>query len=86
MRLFFKDSNATSIGMILQNASGGFVVARVVCFPGCWRVEEGEAMGTYEALSWIKQCGLLQVEFVSDCKTALNAIQSRVTVFLSYRL
>lgn len=55
----FKEMNLTGIGMILRNSNG-----RVICFPGCWQVQEDEAMGLYEALSW----RLDTVEFETDSK------------------
>ncbi|KAL8522413.1 hypothetical protein ACS0TY_012525 [Phlomoides rotata] len=39
-------------------------------------VDEGEAMGLYEALSWIKGLGLNYVEVETSAKLVANAIRS----------
>lgn len=41
------------------------------------RVEEGEAMGVQEALSWVKQLGLHKVLFECDSKMIVDATLSR---------
>lgn len=46
--------NVTGIRMVLRNSLGGFVAARVVYIPKCWRVEDCEAMKIHEALYRIK--------------------------------
>lgn len=48
---FFPSLNRTGVGMVLQDENGEFVAARVTTIPGCLCVDEGEAMGIYEALS-----------------------------------
>lgn len=75
---FFSEDNVTGIGIILQDDVGGFISTRVLCIPGCLRVDEGEAMGLHEVLSWIKALGLQQVLFETDSKLVVDALSSRV--------
>lgn len=40
------------------------------------RLEEGKAFGVHEALSWIKQRAMLDVEIQSDSRLVVDAISS----------
>lgn len=65
----------TCTGITLRSALDDFVAARGMLV--CRGSQEGEVTGIHEALSRIKLCGLEQLEVISNCKTALNAIHSR---------
>ncbi|KAL8517289.1 hypothetical protein ACS0TY_015501 [Phlomoides rotata] len=49
-----EDSSQMGVNMILRDDVEGFVACRTLVVDGTWRVDEGEAIGLYEALSWIK--------------------------------
>lgn len=53
---------------MFRDVFGVIVAAKMKWFFGCMRVEEGEAMGLHETLSWIKNRGLAQVEFETYIK------------------
>lgn len=65
---FFNDSSQMGIGIIIRDEYGGFIVGKTVVIDGCLEVEEGEVMGLYEALSWIKDMDLQEVIVEGDAK------------------
>ncbi|KAL6506664.1 hypothetical protein OROHE_022496 [Orobanche hederae] len=74
---FFASASRTGIGIVIRDAHGSFVAAKTILFPGCERIEEGEAIGLYEALSWIKHRGMARVTFVMDSKIVHDALSSQ---------
>lgn len=74
----------TSTGMILRDRCGNFVATRVSCIPGNMRVEEGEAMGLHEALSWIEDLGYSKVIFETNCKMVVHCLDSGLLEFSEF--
>lgn len=64
---FFEQQNMTGIGLIIRDDVGAFI-ACMSLIPGLVRVQEGEALGLYEGLSWIKDLGFEKVVFKIDAK------------------
>lgn len=77
----FKDTNEIGLGIIVRDDQGIFVVTRVVRLPGKLHVDEGEAMGLHEALSWIKNLGFQRVVVEMDSKLVVDGIASRDVVW-----
>lgn len=72
----FEDSFQTSIGMVLRSHDGEFIAARSMIFSLLLSPDEGEALGFFEALSWIKSWGLTNVIVEGDAKVVVDAIKS----------
>lgn len=71
---FFTDTNSTGIRTIIKKFVGEFVASKAFTIPGRMRVEEGEILGIYEALSWMKKFGLTHVQVETDCKVAFDVV------------
>lgn len=73
---FFSESNQTGVGMVLRGDSGTFVMGCSKVWMGCKDVELGEAMGFYEALSWIKSLVISKVILEGNAKIVVDDIKS----------
>ncbi|KAL8555178.1 hypothetical protein ACS0TY_003114 [Phlomoides rotata] len=81
---FFEDSLEMGLGVIIHDVVGAFVSCRSLVIPRVYRIDEGEAMGHLEALSWIKQLGLLSVKIEMEGKLITDAINdTRVETLFS---
>ncbi|KAL8481462.1 hypothetical protein ACS0TY_027826 [Phlomoides rotata] len=64
------------IKMIIHDEDDIFMGCRSLVVPGIYRVDEGEAMGLLEALSWLRQLGLQRVRIEMVAKTVVDAVRS----------
>lgn len=78
-----EDTNESGIGMAVRDDLGVFVMARTLIIQGCLDMKIGEAMGFFEALSWIQNLLLENVIIEGDSKIVVDAINfdSRVCRF-----
>ncbi|CAJ2646835.1 unnamed protein product [Trifolium pratense] len=67
----------TSYGCCLRDSNGDFIQALSGwCNPEL-SVCEGEALGMWQAMSWVQNLGLSKVIFESDSKTLVDAVNSK---------
>ncbi|KAL8472219.1 hypothetical protein ACS0TY_029440 [Phlomoides rotata] len=71
---FFKETQQTGIGMAIRDENGAFVMGRTKIFTGCFDVDVGEALGFYEAFSWLKELELNCVMVEGDSKIVVDDI------------
>lgn len=64
------------VGMVLRNDAGEFLVCRSRLFAGIAAVYEGEALGLYEALSWIRELGVQRIIFEMNAKKITDVVSS----------
>ncbi|KAL8523568.1 hypothetical protein ACS0TY_013515 [Phlomoides rotata] len=72
---FFQDS-LQGIGMVLRDEYGTFLEGRTKlldCYP---EVNVGEAIGFFEALSWLKEMNYGEVIVEEDAKIVVDAVNS----------
>ncbi|KAL8490162.1 hypothetical protein ACS0TY_025896 [Phlomoides rotata] len=61
-------AESSSIGVVVKDDTGSFVVSRSLCFPGVIRASVVEVVGLHEALLWIKYLGLDSVDVEMNAK------------------
>ncbi|XP_074347208.1 uncharacterized protein LOC141686043 [Apium graveolens] len=76
----FYTSNCYSYALAAINHKGELIEARSRCKPGHVNPESVETMGIREALSWIKDKQLQEVQVETDCLVAVQAIRGTVTM------
>lgn len=64
-----------SFDWVLINEEGAFIVAKTVNQVGTFTVEEVGAVGIHEALSWIKELGVSEVDVKMDSQLVLYVIK-----------
>ncbi|XP_057809003.1 uncharacterized protein LOC131023477 [Salvia miltiorrhiza] len=74
---FFREDDAMGLGLVIRNHAGDFMIGKSIKVAGVRSVDEGELMGIKEALSWIKEQGLVHGIVESDSKRAIDVIRSR---------
>lgn len=79
---FFVDSMQMGVGMVLRDNSGAHIIGRTLLFNSNFAVDVGEALGIYEALSWVKQLGLERIVVEGDSKVVFDIRKIRSTLFL----
>ncbi|KAL8547905.1 hypothetical protein ACS0TY_007278 [Phlomoides rotata] len=73
--VFFSDSLQTGVGMVLHDDQGEFVVYKTLVVDAFYD-DEGEALGLFEALSWIRSLGLERIIVELDAKNVSDAMLS----------
>lgn len=76
------NNHSFSMGMILRDHNGKFCKAKTVRRIGDVSVFEAEAQGVLEALKWIIELGVHEVELESDSKLTVNAIVGNTPNYL----
>ncbi|KAL8473140.1 hypothetical protein ACS0TY_030102 [Phlomoides rotata] len=71
-------------GMIIHDDKGEFVACRSIVTPGVFRVDEGEAMGMLEALSWVKQLGFEKIIIEIDAKIVYDVLFLNIAATLVF--
>ncbi|KAL8530588.1 hypothetical protein ACS0TY_007571 [Phlomoides rotata] len=66
------------IGMVLRDNFGEFIIGRSRVFEGCVGADIREALGFFEALSWLKEVRYDEVMVEGDAKIVVDAINSPV--------
>jgi ribonuclease HI len=72
------------IGICIRDANGAFVLARIDWFSPIIDVDTGEALGLLQAMEWVKDLRLVNMDFEVDSKTVADNIyitQSGVSEF-----
>ncbi|KAL8518457.1 hypothetical protein ACS0TY_009727 [Phlomoides rotata] len=69
-----KDSLQMGINMVLRDDNGEFIACKSLVIPGVYAVGLGEAIGVYEALSWIKGLGMERVVVEMDAKLVFEGM------------
>ncbi|XP_062114673.1 uncharacterized protein LOC133825790 [Humulus lupulus] len=77
---FFSEAATHSFAGIVRDHTGAFVEAFSCCRMGAVAPELGEAMGVWEALSWIKRRKLVQVAVETDSLMVVQALRSRISM------
>ncbi|KAL8463261.1 hypothetical protein ACS0TY_034052 [Phlomoides rotata] len=62
------------IGMVLLDDNEEFIACKSFVILGVYAVELGEAIGVYEALSWIKGLGMERVVVKMDAKLVFDGV------------
>ncbi|KAL8509029.1 hypothetical protein ACS0TY_016281 [Phlomoides rotata] len=70
-------------GMVIRDSSGAHFFSRTLAMPGVYAPEEGEAFGLFEALSWIKELDIRNVEIEMDARVVVCAFNSRESSSIS---
>ncbi|XP_057792604.1 uncharacterized protein LOC131009319 [Salvia miltiorrhiza] len=73
---FFEEDQSMGIGVAIRNHEGHFVIGKTIKLNGRRSVVEGELLGIKEALSWIKELGLVTGWVENDSLQACNLITS----------
>lgn len=70
-----------SHAFVVRNHNGQLLEAKSRCSRGRINPELAEAIGIREALSWVKQKQMNEVEIETDCLQVAQAIRSSVSSF-----
>ncbi|XP_024628810.1 uncharacterized protein [Medicago truncatula] len=73
---FSSNFNRTGIGICIRDEEGAFVLAKMTSFPCLDQVTVGEAMGLFEALQWLSDMSLDNIDFELDSKITCDAFRS----------
>lgn len=65
-----------SLGLVVRDSSGQFIMGKNMKFSGERSVMEAEAIGMYEAIKWILSTGLHHVVIESDSQLVVHALKS----------
>jgi len=71
---FSNELNIVGIGMCIRDAAGDYVLARTIRFTPLCVVEIGKALGLCEALQWVMELGLHNMDFSLDSKLVVDAV------------
>jgi ribonuclease HI len=74
---FSSTNNRTGIGICIRDEEGAFVLAKMTSFPCLHQVTVGEAMGLFEALQWLSDMLLNNIDFELDSKITCDAFHFR---------
>ncbi|KAL8485142.1 hypothetical protein ACS0TY_027436 [Phlomoides rotata] len=81
--VFFVDSLEMEIGLTLWDSNGTHVYRRSLVLPGLYASEKGEAIGLFEALTWVKELDLRNVLIEMDAKLVVDAFNAPSTNVIS---
>lgn len=71
-----------TVGMVIRNEHGHFVMGRNLKVAGQVEVIEAEAYGVLEALQWINEMQLQQVIIESDSSLVIQALQQQLKYYM----
>jgi hypothetical protein len=74
---FSSNFNRTGIDICIRDEEGAFVSAKMMSFPCLHQVTVGEAMGIFEALQWLSDMSLDNIDFELDSKITCDAFHFR---------
>lgn len=69
------------IGMVLRNDKGDFVAGMNKCLQGSVTLLEAEVVGVHEALCWLGEFTMNQVDVESDSLIVVNALQKNNIIY-----
>ncbi|KAL8548757.1 hypothetical protein ACS0TY_007863 [Phlomoides rotata] len=80
---FFADSEEMGFGMVIQDSNRAHIFSPTLAMTGLYTPGEGEAIGLFEALSWIKELDIRNVDVEMDANVVVNAFNSPVSTSIS---
>ncbi|XP_031091006.1 uncharacterized protein LOC115996003 [Ipomoea triloba] len=69
-------NNSMGLGWVLRDDEGRFLACKSLCISGCYGVKEAEALCIREALSWLKDTGMGDVDVETDSQLVYYALRS----------
>ncbi|KAL8149291.1 hypothetical protein AgCh_006337 [Apium graveolens] len=66
-----------SLGLVVRDANGHFIVGKNMRFAGERSVMEAETLGVYEAINWVLSTGLHHVVIETDSQLVVHALNSK---------
>ncbi|KAJ1389017.1 Ribonuclease H-like superfamily [Sesbania bispinosa] len=70
----FADQNGFGVGLCLRDDKGQYIKSKVLYHHGSPPPREAEALGLLDALSWLGELGMLEVDIELDCKEVVDAL------------
>ncbi|KAJ1418166.1 Ribonuclease H-like superfamily [Sesbania bispinosa] len=70
----FADQNGFGVGLCLRDDKGQYIKSNVLYHHGSPPPREAEALGLLDALSWLGELGMLEVDIELDCKEVVDAL------------
>ena len=83
---FSTNFRRTGIGVCIHDEEGAFVLAKMISLPCLHQVAVGEAMGLFEALQWLSDMSLDNIDFKLDSKITCDAFHSRREVVSEFSI
>jgi hypothetical protein len=74
---FSFNRNKVGLGMCIRDDHGRFVAARTQWLEPILDVEIGEAIGLLQALKWVNELQLYDIDFEMDCKRIVDGLYSK---------
>ena len=74
---FSHELGRTGLGIVVCDSRGSFLFGQSSWLDGCLSVQEGEAVGVREALSWVKQLGFQNVIVETYAKYVAMSLSSK---------
>ena len=68
--------NRVGIGICVRDDDGAFVLAKTLSFSPLCSIHVGEALGLFNAIEWLSDMHMDNVDFVVDSKSANDAFHS----------
>ncbi|XP_074374150.1 uncharacterized protein LOC141714534 [Apium graveolens] len=78
----YSGGSTFNISMVIRNERGRFIKGKNLCFEESVSVMEVEARGVQEAIDWIKEMGLQQVDIECDSELVVKAFQYETHYYL----
>ena len=75
-------ASSFSVGMLVRDDRGAFILGKTMRFEGTVPVFEAEAIGVNEALSWIRSLQLQQVTIETDSFLTVKALEGNYHNYL----
>jgi len=61
--------NRICISIYVRDNDGAFVLAKIISFSPLWSAPVGETLGLFNAIEWLSDMHMDNVDFVVDSKT-----------------
>ncbi|KAL8538339.1 hypothetical protein ACS0TY_000358 [Phlomoides rotata] len=74
---FFTNTHEMGFGFVMHNSYGTHIFSKSLNMLGLYSLDEGEAIGLFEALGWIKELDLRNVIIEMDAKLVVDAFNAR---------
>ncbi|KAL8527499.1 hypothetical protein ACS0TY_005369 [Phlomoides rotata] len=75
---FFSNTHEMGFGLVVHDHNGRHLFSRSSTVPGLYASDEGEAIGIFEALNWIKELNLRNVIIEMDAKLVVDAFNAGI--------
>lgn len=75
---WFQQEARFGVGICLRDRFASFISAKTIWLNGVLKPPEIKVFGLLEALCWIHQLGIQQVDFELDCKHLVDAVIDRL--------